>query len=54
VDFGRETFGFLSFRGIKGRGKVAVYYGESLAEALAADECETTDELHLSGDAAVA
>jgi len=50
IDFGQEFFGFLRFCGIKGKGQVKVYYGESLAEALAPDLCETLDQLELIGD----
>ena len=47
VDFGKETFGFLRFHGLNSKGSVSVYYGESLAEALATDECETYDRVEL-------
>ena len=42
-DFGKETFGFLKFHGIKGKGTLNVYYGESAEEALSVDHCETLD-----------
>src|SRR5450432_3835540 len=29
ADFGKETFGFLKLHGVKGAGRVNVYYGES-------------------------
>ena len=34
ADFGKETFGFLTLRGVKGSGKINIYYGESKEEAL--------------------
>lgn len=39
LDFGRETFGRLRFHGLKGAGRVSVYYGESRAEALSPEHC---------------
>ena len=29
VDFGKETLGFIKLHGVKGKGKLSVYYGES-------------------------
>jgi hypothetical protein len=43
-DFGRETFGYLKVRGLKG--SVRIYYGESAEEALDKEHCETLDVLH--------
>ena len=43
-DFGRETFGYLKVKGLKGC--VRIYYGESREEALDKDHCETLDVLH--------
>ena len=43
-DFGRETFGYLKVKGLKGC--VRIYYGESREEALDKDYCETLDVLH--------
>lgn len=43
VDFGKETFGFVTFHNLKGKGKLSVYYGESPEEALDAEYCETLD-----------
>ena len=43
VDFGEETIGFVKLRNLKGKGKIVLYYGESLEEALATDSCETLD-----------
>ena len=40
-DFGRETFGYLKIKGLKGT--VRVYYGESREEALDKEHCETLD-----------
>lgn len=43
-DFGRETFGYLKVKGLKGT--VRIYYGESEEEALDQEHCETLDVLH--------
>ncbi|MDB4919573.1 alpha-rhamnosidase [Mucilaginibacter sp.] len=48
LDFGKETFGFVKLHGLKGRGKLHIYYGESKEEALSTDHCETLDELTVS------
>lgn len=40
-DFGRETFGYLKFKNLKGT--VHIYYGESAEEALDKAHCETLD-----------
>ena len=37
ADFGCETFGFLRLKGVKGRGRVRIVYGESEPEALCED-----------------
>lgn len=42
-DFGRETFGYLKFIGLKGEGYLHIYYGESQEEALDKEHCETLD-----------
>jgi hypothetical protein len=34
VDFGKETFGFIKLHGLKGKGNLTIYYGESKEEAL--------------------
>ncbi|MDR3367018.1 MAG: alpha-rhamnosidase [Prevotellaceae bacterium] len=47
VDFGQETFGFLKLHGLKGKGNLAVYYGESREEALDKGRCETLDMLYV-------
>ena len=45
ADFGKETFGFIKVHGLKGKGKMNIYYGESREEALSTDKCETLDQL---------
>ena len=45
ADFGKETFGFLKLHGVKGSGRLSVYYGESKEEALSTDQCEILDRL---------
>jgi alpha-L-rhamnosidase len=45
VDFGKETFGYLKLNGIKGKGLVSVYYGESPYEAADTAHCELTDKV---------
>ena len=42
-DFGRETFGYLIAKNLKGT--INVYYGESREEALDKEHCETLDVL---------
>jgi hypothetical protein len=37
ADFGRETFGFLKLKGVKGMGRIRIVYGESEPEALCED-----------------
>lgn len=44
-DFGKETFGYVVLNGVKGNGKVSIYYGESKEEALDKEYCETLDVL---------
>ena len=44
-DFGKETFGYLVLRNVKGKGRVHIYYGESKQEAMSAAHAETTDEV---------
>jgi alpha-L-rhamnosidase len=48
VDFGKETFGFVKLHGIKGSGKIALYYGESKEEALSVDDAMTLDRLNFT------
>lgn len=43
IDFGRETFGYPVIHGLKGKGQLRLYYGESIEEALAVDVCQTLD-----------
>lgn len=44
-DFGKETFGYVQFNGLKGKGTLNIYYGESPEEALSTDHCETLDRI---------
>ena len=46
-DFGKETFGYLKVKGLKGR--IHIYYGESAEEALDKEHCETLDVLSEGG-----
>ena len=48
ADFGKETFGFLKLHGIKGQGKISVYYGESKEEAMSVDDAMTLDRLYFT------
>ncbi len=41
VDFGRETFGKVIVKGLKGTGKIRLFYGETPQEALAETLAET-------------
>ncbi|XID92989.1 alpha-L-rhamnosidase C-terminal domain-containing protein [Paenibacillaceae bacterium WGS1546] len=50
VDFGRETFGYVAFTELSGQGKIRLYYGESMEEALAGADAETFDELEADCD----
>jgi len=47
-DFGKETFGFVKLHGLKGNGKLEVYYGESKEEALSEEHAETLDMLDVN------
>lgn len=47
LDFGKETFGFVKLHGLKGKGELGIYYGESKEEALSLDSGETLDRLKL-------
>lgn len=49
VDFGKETFGFARLQGLKGKGNVTLYYGESAEEAKSVEHCETLDKLEFDG-----
>lgn len=48
VDFGKETLGFIKLHGVKGKGRISVYYGESKEEALSVDHCEALDRVQVS------
>lgn len=48
LDFGRETLGFIKLHGLKGRGKLSVYYGESKEEALSPEHCEALDRVDVN------
>lgn len=52
VDFGKETFGYIRLHGLKGKGKLSIYYGESKEEAESSDSCETLErhEVNSNGD----
>ena len=47
VDFGKETFGYLKLNGIKGKGQVAFYFGESPDEARDTAHCELADKVNI-------
>jgi len=47
-DFGKETFGFIKVHGLKGNGRLSIYYGESKEEALSTGKCETLDYLDIN------
>jgi hypothetical protein len=47
VDFGKETFGFIKLHGLKGKGNLTIYYGESKEEALSKDGAVTLDKLNI-------
>ena len=51
-DFGKETFGFAKFNGLKGKGTLNIYYGESPEEALSIDHCETLDRIPVDNSSA--
>ena len=48
VDFGKETFGFIKLHGLKGKGNITIYYGESKEEALSKDGAVTIDKLTIN------
>ncbi|MDR3651816.1 MAG: alpha-L-rhamnosidase C-terminal domain-containing protein [Paludibacter sp.] len=50
IDFGKETFGFLRFHALSGKGKINMYYGESKEEAMDTEFCETLDQLSVDGN----
>lgn len=45
VDFGKETFGFIKLHGIKGKGNITMFYGESKEEALSQKNALTLDKI---------
>jgi len=47
IDFGKETFGYIRLHGIKGKGKITLYYGESKEEALSEKGAVTLDRIVL-------
>lgn len=47
-DFGKETFGFIKLHGIKGKGKINLFYGESKEEALSEKGAVTIDRLEIN------
>ena len=49
IDFGKETFGYIKIHGLKGNGKITLYYGESREEALDSEKCETLDCISFDG-----
>lgn len=50
IDFGKETFGYLRFHALSGKGKINIYYGESKEEAMDTKYCETLDQLTIDGN----
>lgn len=46
-DFGKQTFGFIQLHGLRGNGRVQIFYGESREEALDTAFCETLDKLEV-------
>ena len=48
LDFGKETFGFVKLHGLKGKGMLHIYYGESKEEAMSTEHCETLYELTIN------
>jgi len=47
VDFGKETFGFIKLHGLKGKGTLTIYYGESREEALSKEGAVTLDKISI-------
>jgi alpha-L-rhamnosidase len=45
VDFGKETFGYIRLNGLKGKGRVSLYFGESPEEARDTARCELSDKI---------
>ena len=53
ADFGKETMGYLTIKGIEGEGHLNIFYGESREEALDKGFCETLDQLSILSDAII-
>ena len=53
VDFGKETFGFVKLHGLKGKGDLTIYYGESKEEALSKEGAVTLDRLAINNSIAM-
>lgn len=49
VDFGKETFGYVRLHGIRGRGGLTAYYGESREEAEDRERCVLLDRVAVDG-----
>lgn len=49
LDFGKETIGFLQLKGLRGKGNIHIFYGESREEALDTAYCETLDRFSVDG-----
>ena len=47
VDFGKETFGYIKLNGLKGKGRVSLYFGESPEEAMDTARCELADKIDI-------
>ena len=45
VDFGKETFGYIKLNGLKGKGRISLYFGESPEEAQDTARCELADKI---------
>lgn len=48
VDFGKETFGFVKLHGVKGKGNVTLYFGESKEEAMSLTGGELVDKFEVN------
>ena len=48
LDFGKETLGFIKLHGLKGKGKLSIYYGESKEESLSPEHCEALDRVEVN------
>jgi hypothetical protein len=54
IDFGKETFGKVVVPGVKGKGTLKLFYGETRQEALAETQAENYDFLPVDRSSAVA